>query len=138
MPTFRRQIGASMKRIDAVREQTSRWRRGRALTRFQRGLGFKWCSNGILPQNTATVCFLDIMQGAQIIGDVSDVDDEVDGAHGSLVARHGQRVIAEIAVMHLIVIRLARKFRPTVGLVEVNLWNTEQIFGECDERWMER
>ena len=54
------------------------------------------------------------MQGAQIISDISDVDDEVDGAHSSLVARHGQRVIAEIAVVHLIVIRLARKFCPTV------------------------
>ena len=80
VPTFRRQIGASMKRIDAVREQTARWRRGRAFTRFQRGLGFKWRSNGVLAQNAATVCFFDIMQGAQIISDISDVDDEVDGA----------------------------------------------------------
>ena len=54
------------------------------------------------------------MQGAQIISDISDVDDEVDGAQGSLIARHGQCVIAEIAVVHLIVIRLARKFCPTV------------------------
>ena len=94
--------------------RTARWRRGRALTRFQRGLGLKWCSNGILPQYTATVCFLDIMQGSQIISDVSDVDDEVYGAHGCLVARHGQCVIAEIAVVYLIVVRLARKFRPTM------------------------
>ena len=47
-------------------------------------------------------------------------------------------MIAEVAVVHLIIIRLARKFRPTVGLVEVDLWDTEQVFGECDERRVER
>ena len=102
-----------MKRIDAVREQTARWRRGRRSHAFSAA----WDSSGAVMASLPRMRRLSPFRhnaGPQIISDISDVDDEVDGAHSSLVARHGQRVIAEIAVVHLIVIRLARKFCPTV------------------------
>ena len=105
MATLPGQIRPSMKGVDAVGEQCARGCGCRFLAGFECLLMLRLRHDFALTKNARAVGLFDIVECAQVVGHVREVDDEVDRAERRILTGDGQRVVAEVAVMMLVIIR---------------------------------
>ena len=72
-----------------------------------------------------------------LVGDVGEIDHEVDRAIDFVLARHRQRVVLVVAVKRLIEVGLAGELGPGVALVHPNVVGAECRSGAGDQRRVE-
>ena len=78
------------------------------------------------------------MHGTERIGDVGNVNDEINRFFAALLSGYGKGVVAIIAVKGLIIIRFTSKFCPSVRLIKLDFFTAQQVFGELDQLRMQR
>ena len=82
-------------------------------------------TNFSFTENCVAVWFLNVTQCTMGIGHIRQIEDNVNSPATVVIGWNRERMVAEVAMMVLIIIRFAGVLGPSVRLIEVNIIRTK-------------